>query len=213
WSWNMLEFWNYFVDLLARYKQGYQREGRFTLLFMAFARMFLLRPEGGESYSVSVNIKDVIVHGVPDIRFPVRNVIKGEAEQKLFIVTEVKNYNAFIGEFSSETFCSENISKNVLGQHGIELVMERSASFFYPGIVGIICIGTKVIFTYLEITNTHFDQINQGTVDKTQKAVVNYTRPFDYMNVNDRNTLMEVLFWLGYVQTDGYNILGKGLSG
>ncbi|KAK3107384.1 hypothetical protein FSP39_013371 [Pinctada imbricata] len=174
WSWNMIEFWNCVGDLLARYKMAEQRDGRFTFLLMAFSRLFFLRPESGDLYPAELYIKDVIVHGTPAVRFIMRNKKKiDENGLELFIVTKVKNYNVFRGEFTPDTFTSENISKNVRGQHGITLVMERYASLFFPGVVGVLCIGTKIIFTYLELSASHFDEIRiRGTVDERHKASI-----------------------------------------
>lgn len=68
-----------------------------------------------------------------------------------------------------ETFNFENLSKKVLGQHGIELLMERECSFFFPsGVVGLLCIGTKVslfyfggiLFIYLIIITQGFNLSN-----------------------------------------------------
>lgn len=103
-----------------------------------------------------------------------------------------------------ETFNFENLSKKVLGQHGIELLMERECSFFFPsGVVGLLCIGTKVIFTFLQISQAHYQLIrDKGKVDKTSKAMISYTRPYDYMDATDRAEILESFFWFGYVQSN-----------
>ena len=58
----------------------------------------------------------------------------------------MKEYNTFRGSFDHENFTHENLSQAVRGQHGIELLLEVNTSFFDPGIVGIICVGTQVTF-------------------------------------------------------------------
>ena len=59
---------------------------------------------------------------------------------------QVEQYDAFRDDYiKAESFTYESVSKRVLGQHGIELLMERECSFFFPtGVVGMLCIGTKV---------------------------------------------------------------------
>ncbi|KAK3105580.1 hypothetical protein FSP39_001004 [Pinctada imbricata] len=64
----------------------------------------------------------------------------------LALVTEVKKEDVFKREYTSETFRADNIRDDVLGHHGIGLVIEARDSYFYPCICGIICIGTKAIF-------------------------------------------------------------------
>lgn len=70
----------------------------------------------------------------------------------VFLYFKVKQYDAFKGDYvKGENFSSESLSPNVLAQHGIQLLMERECSFFFPaGIVGILCIGTKVGFKRCE---------------------------------------------------------------
>lgn len=64
---------------------------------------------------------------------------------------QVKQYNAFRGEYNAEAFTFKNVSKKVLGQHGIKLVMEASESYFFPYVVGLLCIGTKVSILYFRL--------------------------------------------------------------
>lgn len=44
-----------------------------------------------------------------------------------------------------------NLPQAVLGQHGIELLMEKKNSFFNSGVAGFICIGTKVRLILIKI--------------------------------------------------------------
>ncbi|KAK3091208.1 hypothetical protein FSP39_017971 [Pinctada imbricata] len=46
-----------------------------------------------------------------------------------------------------------------------------------------------------------------GTIDKSHKSHILYTRPYDFMDVSDRNEMLEFLFWLGYVQSSAYKAL------
>ncbi|XP_061180070.1 uncharacterized protein LOC133188597 [Saccostrea echinata] len=206
WKINLFEFWRHFSMLLARLGQATPREGRFTHLFMAFSQIFFLSPEPGEAFIERIVIRDLVVRGIPGVRF---NTFQDKL-LKVFIVTEVKLYDALEGNFNSETFTFRNVGKKVLGQHGIELLMERKGSFFFPYVVGILCIGTQVILTYLRIDEDHFHQIEEkGEVNKTSNATISYTRPFDFMDTSDRQEILESFFWLGYVQSNAYQFKWK----
>ncbi|XP_062598319.1 uncharacterized protein LOC134259737 [Saccostrea cucullata] len=201
WKINLFESWRHFSMLLQRLGQATPTEGRFKHLFMAFSRIFFLSPEPGQAFIEHMVIKDVVVRGTPAVRF---NTFQ-DKYLKVFIVTEVKMYDALKGNFNSETFTFRNVGEEVLGQHGIELLMERKGSFFFPYVVGILCIGTLVILTYLRIDEDHFHQIEEkGKVNKTSKATISYTRPFDFMDTSDRQEILESFFWLGYVQSNAY---------
>lgn len=208
WRTNLIDFWTYFSMILVRWWKPRQREGRFTHLFMAFSKVCFLYPEPGEMYTESICIKGVDVHGIPDVRFvtlPTTTPPSLGSFLQLIVVTEVKQYNAFRGSYSAETFTYKNVSQDVLGQHGIELLMERSSSFFRPNVVGFLCIGTKVIFTYLDIDQDHYEMIlEKGEAVDTNKATISYTRPFDFMDAYDRHEILELFFWFGFVQSNAY---------
>ncbi|KAK3092985.1 hypothetical protein FSP39_009663 [Pinctada imbricata] len=116
--------------------------------------------------------------------------------------------NTFKSPYTAESFTFQNLSPEALGHHGIELVMERKDSYFFPGVVGIICSGTKVIFTYLELTQAHYEKIQmKGEKDgMSLKSHISYTRPYDFMDVQDRKELLQPLTWLGYLQSAGYSV-------
>lgn len=61
----------------------------------------------------------------------------------------------------------------------------------------------QVIFTFLQISQSHYHLIRgKGKVDKTSKATISYTRPYDYMDAKDRTEILEVFFWFGQVQSN-----------
>lgn len=72
----------------------------------------------------------------------------------LIVNFQVKQCNAFKGSYNAETFTYKNVSEEALGQHGVQLLMERDSSFFRPNVVGILCIGTKVSIMWIYITCT-----------------------------------------------------------
>ncbi|XP_061186889.1 uncharacterized protein LOC133195017 [Saccostrea echinata] len=200
WRFNILNFWRYLLTLLARWDKP-QREGRYTNLFMAFSKIFFLHPETGSSVCDAIGIKDSSVHGIPDIRY---TTMANETSQ-ILTVTEVKPYNAFTGEYNEETFTFKHIGKNVLGRHGIKLIMEAIESFFFPYVVGLLCIGTKIIFTYLYIEREDYYSLREsGYIQKPNKASISYTRPFDFMDSGDRQSILDSFFWFGFVQSHGY---------
>ncbi|KAK3108519.1 hypothetical protein FSP39_009725 [Pinctada imbricata] len=158
WSSALKDFWNYFLMLLWRWHKPAQGEGKYTELLRAFSKIFLLMPESGEAYRESINIIGVYVQGSPAIRFLTRPY-KG-LQQLLFVVTQVKSYKAFKGEYHSDSFTYDNIQPDVLGQHGIELLLEAKEGYFSPYVVGILCIGTKVIFTSMYIELDAYNEIS-----------------------------------------------------
>lgn len=207
WRKNLLEFWRYLCMLLIRWGKPHQRVGRFTYLFMAFSKICFLHPEPGYTYSDILQIKDSTIRGTPDVRFmtfPPSASFGGRKNLEL-VVTEVEQYDAFKGNYvKAENFNSESLSPNVLARHGIQLLMQRECSFFFPaGVVGILCTGTKVIFTFLQISQFHYQLIrDKGKVGKTSRATISYTRPYDYMDASDRNQLVDAFFWFGQVQSN-----------
>lgn len=61
----------------------------------------------------------------------------------------------------------------------------------------------QVIFTFLQISQSHYHLIRgKGKVDKTSKATISYTRPYDYMDARDRTEILEAFFWFGQVQSN-----------
>ncbi|KAK3107466.1 hypothetical protein FSP39_015199 [Pinctada imbricata] len=175
---------------------------------------FLLSARPGKVQPEMVNVKSTVVRGYPDVRFLAKGRESwiqeawhvGLKGQRVLIVSEIKDYKG-LGEERHTESCDEefsintHLSKEVLGQHGIQLLMERDNSFFAPGVVGIIIIRTKIIFTYLEVTPEHFLKImEKGEIDSTE-AIIFYTRPFDYLNATDRQEIYEHMFWFGFIQS------------
>lgn len=59
------------------------------------------------------------------------------------------------------------------------------------------------MLTYLNISRKHLEEIIKGDEATLRKdrSVVYYTRTFDYLVKEERDELLETLFWLGYIQT------------
>lgn len=66
-----------------------------------------------------------------------------------------KEDNFKIREFESDDdmldpFIKRKVPENILGQLAGELLLEKEKSFFTSGVVGVLCIGTKVsLFQYI----------------------------------------------------------------
>lgn len=160
----------------------------------------------GKMYPESICIRGVDVRGTPAVRFvtlPTTTPPTVGSFLQLIVVTEVKQCNAFKGSYNAETFTYKNVSEEALGQHGVQLLMERDSSFFRPNVVGILCIGTKIIFTYLDINQEHYEELLEKSkeINGKNKARISYTRPFDYMDLCDRHEILELFFWFGFVQS------------
>uniref|UniRef100_K1R560 Uncharacterized protein n=1 Tax=Magallana gigas TaxID=29159 RepID=K1R560_MAGGI len=81
---------------------------------------------------------------------------------------------------SSETdpkvgnFIQRIVDAHDLGQHGGKLLLELSSSVFAPTmVVGCICMGTEVIFTYLETKEAHLNKITyDGRCDEPSEGTL-----------------------------------------
>jgi hypothetical protein len=78
------------------------------------------------------------------------------------------------------------------GQHIRESIVHHTCvTFFF-----------QVILSYVNISQEHYQRIKEkGKVDSNTKATISYTRPYDFLNVDDRLDIMEALFWFGIVQS------------
>lgn len=110
--------------------------------------MFTLYVDFDEQNCIGLSITNILLKlDIPVLLRAVCLLIEF-SNSTVFLYFKVKQYDAFKGDYvKGEDFSSKNLSPNVLAQHGIQLLMERECSFFFPaGIVGILCIGTKVGF-------------------------------------------------------------------
>lgn len=201
WKSNLLDFMTFYLDILKRWDYPSQREGKFTYLFMLFSKICLLCPELGDTYQETLSINGKPVSGIPDIRFIAHH------DLKVVAVTEVKKEDDFkIREYEEspeddQPYIKEKVAENILGQLAGELLLEKDKSFFTSGVVGILCIGTKVFITFLEIEDDHYSHILEtGKANEDDEATIHYTKPFDYMKADERDQLLEVLFWFAKLQ-------------
>ncbi|KAK3086431.1 hypothetical protein FSP39_018365 [Pinctada imbricata] len=78
--------------------------------------------------------------------------------------------------------------------------MEIQDSFFKPAIVGILCIGTQLVFTYLTVDIHHLHKIQTTGEVSGHKSHIFYTKPYDFMVEADRREIFEHMFWFGFLQ-------------
>lgn len=65
----------------------------------------------------------------------------------------------------------------------------------------IIVVLFQVILTLLEMSQDHFNKLkNQQRIEESDKAVIYYSRPFDIIYVNDRNTLIDCFMRLNNIE-------------
>lgn len=197
WKQHLEDFFIFFRQLLDRWGTESQRKGRFTHLFMLFLRTCLLRPEPGLTYHETLKIEDIQVGGDPDAR------LKAYSSSETIAVIEVKPENVFTVDQGYENLpIDRQMQPKLLGQHGIELLLQKNTSIFASGVAGIVCVGTRVFFTFLKITEDHFSNIvARGDVDNAHRATIFYTKPFDFMKPTERKQLMETLLKFAVVQS------------
>ncbi|KAK3091797.1 hypothetical protein FSP39_022709 [Pinctada imbricata] len=161
-----------------------------------------INERNGDSLMSTCKVKGKTVSGMPDVRFP---CYQNGDEKTIKIVTmaEVKHSDAWRG--NRDSFHIENLTDDVLGQHGAELLLEYYRSLFRPAVSGLICIGTKLIFTILEIDGMKYGQVQADNVEgMNSKSTILYTKPYDYMDSRDRNDILNLFFWFGFVQHNAY---------
>ncbi|KAK3107704.1 hypothetical protein FSP39_020465, partial [Pinctada imbricata] len=68
----------------------------------------------------------------------------------------------------------------------------------------------QVVFTYLDISRDHVSLIEKDRLPKEMKSTILYTKPYDFMDAQDRKEILELLFWFGYLQSGSYKGMKKG---
>ncbi|XP_061190304.1 uncharacterized protein LOC133198191 [Saccostrea echinata] len=238
WSHNVRSFLNYYKKFLDIMNSSMTeswlakpvREAHLQELFMVFSKIFFLEPEMGDKEVKRLIIGAHVVSCIPDIRFTCLNPLQRSV---LLMLTEVKKVEPFpenrsfeprktraSSESSSESdqtsgnYIHRILSINVLGQHGGELLSELRSSAFAPTmVVGCICMGTEIIFTYMEMMQTHLNKIVYDGKCDGETSLIRYTKPLNYLIEEDRNKCLDLLFLLGFIQTSGYEDLYPNSEG
>ncbi|XP_052094373.1 uncharacterized protein LOC127730158 isoform X1 [Mytilus californianus] len=207
------------------------KEGSFTYLFMKFTEICFLSPEPGEGAKTDLWIRNKRVGCLPDIRYwqqssmPNRNILIMLAEVKIAAFRNSENTEEREVSKSKDTstactienttttsdekkpnktpWIHSKVQPDVLAQLGCEMLAECHNSIFVPEILGILCMKTKVIFNYLQLSNKHFMAIKRSKDIENMRSHIQYTQIFDIMKAEHRNGLLDLLFWLGCVQKKG----------
>ncbi|XP_062577252.1 uncharacterized protein LOC134239114 [Saccostrea cucullata] len=125
---------------------------------MKFAEIFSLQPELGGNREATIAIGHQKSLSSPDVRFV--SYPKCTPATVLTAHIEVNGFSH--KEKGTVGFDIHELSPSILGQHGGELMAERQSSFFTPGVLGLICLKSKIIFTFLEINGDHYKCIKKG---------------------------------------------------
>ncbi|VDI64741.1 Hypothetical predicted protein [Mytilus galloprovincialis] len=90
-----------------------------------------------------------------------------------------------------------DLNEQVLGQHAGELLLDLHEYGLDDHISqltspGLIIDGTKVYFTLLEMSKSHYEKLCKNVeLDETDRAIIYYSRPLDILHLESRNTLIE----------------------
>ncbi|XP_062616354.1 uncharacterized protein LOC134278049 [Saccostrea cucullata] len=208
------------------------REAYMKELFMVFSKIFFLEPEyvphfwtlGYWSLFIMVLLCWNLGFWSLFIMFTCINKLQRSV---LLMLTEVKKVEQLpenespelrkanaTGESSSDSdqisgkFILNILSSNVLGQHGGELLSELRSSAFAPAmVVGCICKGTEIIFTFMEMMQNHLNKIVYDGKCEGESSIIRYTNPLNYLLVEERNKCLDLLLLLGFIQTCWYEAL------
>ncbi|XP_052094376.1 uncharacterized protein LOC127730158 isoform X2 [Mytilus californianus] len=187
--------------------------------------------EPGEGAKTDLWIRNKRVGCLPDIRYwqqssmPNRNILIMLAEVKIAAFRNSENTEEREVSKSKDTstactienttttsdekkpnktpWIHSKVQPDVLAQLGCEMLAECHNSIFVPEILGILCMKTKVIFNYLQLSNKHFMAIKRSKDIENMRSHIQYTQIFDIMKAEHRNGLLDLLFWLGCVQKKG----------
>lgn len=198
-----LKFLKLFLSTRMRNEKESEWEGQFRELLMNFSRIFFMTPESGDARKRELEINKVRVSSIPDIHYMKDTSTPKVFDTLLVLCVEVKQAAIDASTLAIRSFkANESIESKVLGQHGGELLLEKTYSAFEPKVLGMICHRSKIIFTYMDLKSSHYKIIvEKGEVtDDKYRCTIYYTRPFDFLIKSDRDEILEFLFWIGYVQ-------------
>ncbi|XP_076085641.1 uncharacterized protein LOC143056443 [Mytilus galloprovincialis] len=184
------------------------KERDYQLLFMKFTEIFLMEPIPGDCCENSTEINGEMFAYGADIKY------ERPQSTKSFLnvyVNGINKHNEKLYEnidAGKEIRVIDSLSEDLLNKVAKELLLERRNSCFCPGVIGILCCGTKIIFLYCEVTPNHYKAAMEKSEDLGDwyHSIIHFTKAYDYMSAEDRNEIIPYLFWLGYVQSSKYKI-------
>ncbi|XP_076089516.1 uncharacterized protein LOC143059829 [Mytilus galloprovincialis] len=108
--------------------------------------------------------------------------------------SEFKKYKDKVRE---RTHLEVRLNSMVLGQHAAELLLDlrrhctddKKPKLTMPGMI---VDGTKIFFTVLEISSTHYKKLKENIeLEEEDKAIIYYSTPLDILLRDDRNVLID----------------------
>nr|XP_022296588.1 uncharacterized protein LOC111106270 isoform X2 [Crassostrea virginica] len=195
WCFKIREFLRMYKEIAHCKLSKAVSKTQYTELLRAFTRVVHLDPRVGTEREMQINT--INVTSTPDLHF-VKNMPATRFQvirTTLLACVEAKRQVS-----GPEFFCME---ESVLAQHGGELLLEVQESVLFPRVLGMICWQSSVMLTYLDLNRKHLEEIIKGEESslKKERSMIYYTKSFDYLVKEQRDELLETLFWLGYIQT------------
>ncbi|VDH93270.1 Hypothetical predicted protein [Mytilus galloprovincialis] len=106
-------------------------------------------------------------------------------------------FNKHKDKIRERTHLEVRLNSMVLGQHAGELLLDlrrHCKDDDKPKLTmpGMIVDGTKIFFTVLEISSTHYKKLKENVeLEEEDKAIIYYSTPLDILLRNDRNDLID----------------------
>ncbi|CAC5381319.1 unnamed protein product [Mytilus coruscus] len=157
-----LEFLQFSLPMFLSKKYDDIGKEDFQWLFTKFSEIFLLKPQPGNLCKRKMKINGETVECEADIRFTCHPPPVGYSPPTCFVVmvTEIAKENTIsIGDGKIDIHL---LSDKVLGQIGADILFESEFSFFYPGVIGMLCIGTKIQSKIYQMIGMKFSNTYSG---------------------------------------------------
>lgn len=195
WCFKIREFLRLYREIAHCKLSKVVSKTQYTELLRSFTRIVHLDPRVGSARDMQMNI--IHVTSTPDLHY-VKNMPATRLQViRTTLLASVEARRQTPGPDFLE------MEDAVLAQHAGELLLEVQESLLFPRVLGMICWQSSVMLTYLNISRKHLEEIIKGdeATLRKERSVVYYTRTFDYLVKEERDELLETLFWLGYIQT------------
>uniref|UniRef100_K1QP25 Brevican core protein n=1 Tax=Magallana gigas TaxID=29159 RepID=K1QP25_MAGGI len=187
-------------NILKHLDDGYAHKNYVEVEWMKQIRSDFVR---AEQVDKALNLTDIAVvnrtfifgdkrvSSVPDLAYGFASRPVAVQKNVLFSVVEVEGKP--VNNDMSECL-EDQLDSDVLGRVGSELFAVVPHSVMFPNSLGIICMGTKIIFVYLKIKREPGELL---ILPLNSKGIIQYTRPFDILKAQDRGDVCFTQVWIG----------------